>query len=351
MLKKRITLLFTLIICFAFSLEAQIVPITTADYGLYGYPLTVGYQKYSTDTNYVQKEKKISFIDDYNMTFNENRRLVKRQHFINGNKDRYTIFTYDDVTRDLLKEELFEANSKIVSTITHKYGYLGRLEEVLSVEYPVSLGGANKMVSKQTYKWNPKGQLSEYSIYGDDASRQKTIQYFYGPQDSLIYTLTTYGFNKNVEKTTYKRNFAHYLIEMTMFRNDEQTRRETYDLNDQYQVVGKKVYNGKNKLTLSYTYTYDEHNYMLSEIAKDNKGKWAIEYYYKYEKDKFFNWTKKITYDGWEPKYIETRVITYSNKDHFYQDLKDSDQKKVILDKDKKPATLKFQEETEARSE
>ncbi len=104
------------------------------------------------------------------------------------------------------------------------------------------------MVSRQTYKWNPKGQLSEYSIYGDDASRQKTIQYFYGPQDSLIYTLTTYGFNKNVEKTTYKRNFAHYLVEMTMFRNDEQTRRETYDLNNQYQVVGKKVYNGKNKL-------------------------------------------------------------------------------------------------------
>jgi hypothetical protein len=53
---------------------------------------------------------------------------------------------------------------------------------------------------------------------------------------------------------------------------------------------------------------------MLSEIAKDNKGKWAIEYYYKYEKDKFFNWTKKITYDGWEPKYIETRVITFLSR-------------------------------------
>lgn len=74
------------------------------------------------------------------------------------------------------------------------------MEEVVEVNYPASLGGANKMVSRQTYKWNPKGQLSEYSIYGDDASRQKTIQYFYGPQDSLIYTLTTYGFNKNVEE-------------------------------------------------------------------------------------------------------------------------------------------------------
>lgn len=351
MLKNRTYLLIAFLFCSVFVSKAQIVPVTTSDYGLMGYPLTVRYQKYETDTNYKQKNKRTSFIDDYQMTFNENRRLVERQHYIGGNKDRFSVFTYDDVTRDLLKEELFEANKKVVSTINHKYGYLGRLEEVVEVNYPASLGGANKMVSRQTYKWNPKGQLSEYSIYGDDASRQKTIQYFYGPQDSLIYTLTTYGFNKNVEKTTYKRNFAHYLVEMTMFRNDEQTRRETYDLNNQYQVVGKKVYNGKNKLTLTYTYTYDEHNYMLSEIAKDQKGRWAIEYYYKYEKDKFFNWTKKTTYDGWEPKYIETREFTYSKKDHFYDDLKDADQKKVIKVQEVPPAKLKFQEETEARSE
>ncbi|MFA7081279.1 MAG: hypothetical protein WC135_01585 [Bacteroidales bacterium] len=349
MLKTRIYLLFALLISSAFLLEAQIVPVTTMDYGLMGYPLTIRYQKYATDTNFAQKEQKQSFIDDYQMTFNENRRLVQRQHFISGNKDRYTVFTYDEVTRDLLKEELFEANAKIVSTINHKYGYLGRVEEVITVEYPASLGGANKMVSKQTYKWNAKGQLSEYSVYGDYASREKTIEYYYGPQDSLIYTLTTYGFNKNIEKTTYKRDFKHHLIEMTAFRNDQQVRRETYDLNDLFLVVGKKVYNGKNKLTLSYTYTYDEHNYMLSEVAKDKNKKWAIEYYYKYEKDKFFNWTKKTTYDGWEPKYIETRAITYSDKDHFYQDLKDADQKKVILNYGKEPETLKFQEDTKGR--
>ncbi len=350
MLKSRIFLLVSLLFCSVFISNAQIVPVTTMDYGLMGYPLSVRYQKYETDTNYSQKDKRTSFIDDYTLIFNENRRLVERQHYIGGNKDRYSIFTYDNTTRDLLKEELFEANKKIVSTITYKYGYLGRLEEVVEVNYPASLGGANKMVSRQTYKWNQKGQLSEYSTYGDDASMQKTIQYFYGPQDSLIYTLTTYGFNKNVEKTTYKRNFAHYLIEMTMFRNDRQTRRETYDLNDNFQIIGKKIYNAKNKLTLTYTYTYDEHNYMLSEIAKDQKGRWAIEYYYKYEKDKFFNWTKKTTYDGWEPKYIETREFSYSLKEHFYDDLKDADQKKVIKVEETPPARLKFQQETEARS-
>ncbi|MDR0971191.1 MAG: hypothetical protein LBM25_02260 [Bacteroidales bacterium] len=323
---------FALLLLFLFESKAQIVPVSTEDYGLMGYPMEVKYQKYETDTNYNQKEKQVSFIDDYTMEFDKNRRLIKRQHFIKGNKDRYTIFTYDTITRNLLKEELFEASGKVVSTITHSYNYLGRLEEVVSVEYPLSLGGANKMVSKQTYKWNRKGQLSEYTTFGDDASKQKTIEYFYGPQDSLIYTLTTYGFNKNVEKTTYKRDFKHYVIEVTFFRNDKQTRRETFLLNDKNQIIEKKIFDPNDKITLTYNYTYDEHNYVLSEIAKDKKGRWAIEYYYKYDKDKFFNWTKKTTYDGWEPKYIETRKITYFDKEHFYQDLKDFDQKKVIFD-------------------
>jgi hypothetical protein len=348
--KYRVYLLVLLLLCIGFGSNAQIVPISTDDYKLMGYPLKMRYQKFETDTNYSQKLKRTSYIEDYELTFNENRKLIQRQHYIGENKDRYSVFTYDNISRYLLKEELFEANNKIVSTITHSYNYLGRLAEVVEVNYPASLGGANKVVFRQSYKWNEKGQLSQYTTFGDDASKQKTIEYFYGPQDSLIYTLTTYGFNKNVEKTTYKRNFAHYLIEMTIFRNDSQVRRETYDLNDKFQMVGKKVYNGKNKLTLTYNYTYDEHNYMLSEIAKDQKGNWAIEYYYKYEKDKFFNWTKKITYDGWEPKYIETRVFTYSDKEHFYDDLKDKDQKKVIKDTEKSPSTLQFQQETEARS-
>ena len=350
MLKKRIYLLVALLFCSAYISQAQMVPVSTKDYGLMGYPLTVRYQKYETDTTYKEQGKRTSFIDDYQMTFNENRQLIERQHYIGENKDRYSIFSYD-INCHLQKEELFEANKKIVSTINYNYGYLGRLENVIAVEYPASLGGANKMASKKTYKWNEKGQLSEYSTYSDDASLQKTIQYFYGPQDSLIYTLSTYGYNKNVEKTTYKRDYKHNLVEMTMFRNDSQVRRETYDLNDLFQIVGKKVYNGKDKLTLTYTYTYDEHNYMLSEIAKDEKGVWAIEYYYKYEKDSFFNWTKKTTYDGWEPKYIETREFTYSNKEHFYDDLKDADKKKVIKDEQVEPPTHKSYEDSDRRSE
>jgi hypothetical protein len=331
-MKYKVYFLVAILFVLSFGAKAQLIPNTTKDYGFMGYPTKVHYQKYDTDTNYKQLDKRISFIDESELTFNEDRQLVNRTYFIKGNKDRYSTFTYD-INRHLQKEELFEPNGKIVSTITYSYGYLGRLEQVLTVDHPQSLGGANKMVSKETYKWNNKGQITEYSIYGDDASLQTTIQYYYGPQDSLIYTLTTHGYNKNVEKTTYRRDFKYNVIEMTMFRNDSQIRRETYLWNDKNQIVEKKIYNAKNKLNLTYTYTYDEHGFMLSEIAKDKDGKMAIEYYYKYEKDKFFNWTKKITYDGWNPKYIEERQFTYSNKEYFYDDLKDYDTKKVILER------------------
>ena len=178
--KYRVYLLVLLLLCIGFGSNAQIVPISTDDYKLMGYPLKMRYQKFETDTNYSQKLKRTSYIEDYELTFNENRKLIQRQHYIGENKDRYSVFTYDNISRYLLKEELFEANNKIVSTITHSYNYLGRLAEVVEVNYPASLGGANKVVFRQSYKWNEKGQLSQYTTFGDDASKQKTIEYYYG---------------------------------------------------------------------------------------------------------------------------------------------------------------------------
>ena len=57
MLKTKIYLLFALLISSAFALEAQIVPVTTSDYGLMGYPITIRYQKYATDTNFAKKNR------------------------------------------------------------------------------------------------------------------------------------------------------------------------------------------------------------------------------------------------------------------------------------------------------
>ena len=88
--------------------------------------------------------KRKSFIDDYEITFNENRKLTSKVNYIDGQKDRYSVVSYN-VNKSIDKEELFEPNGKIVSTVSYNYAYLGRLSEVITVEYPASLGGANKI--------------------------------------------------------------------------------------------------------------------------------------------------------------------------------------------------------------
>jgi hypothetical protein len=135
-----------------------------------------------------------------------------------------------------------------------------------------------------------------------------------------------------VDKVTYKRDFKHSLIEKINIRNDKQTRRETYSYNDKGLLEQKEVYNGKNKKLLTYTYKYDQHNYMIEEIAVNDKDVRTIEYYYKYEKDKFFNWTKRTVYDIWDVKYTEIRKIEYEDKEHWYEEMKDADTKRVVRD-------------------
>lgn len=277
------------------------------------------------------KNQRTSFIEDYNLVFNAERQLTERVNYIDGKKDRYVTFEYDN-NRHLEKETLMESNNKIVSITEYSYNYLGRIAEITTVEYPQSRGGANTVVRKESYEYNKKGQQIKQIISSDNNRECRTTEYFYGPQDSLIYTITTYSYNKNVDKVTYKRDFNHTLIEKINIRNDKQTRRETYSYNDKGLLETKEVYNGKNKRLLTYSYKYDQHNYMTEEIAVNESGQRSIEYYYKYEKDKFFNWTKRTVYDVWDVKYTEVRKIEYEDKEHWYEDEKDAETKRVVKD-------------------
>jgi hypothetical protein len=277
------------------------------------------------------KNQRTSFIEDYQLTFNDQRQLIERTNYINGKKDRYSTYEYDN-NRQLFKETLLEANNKIVSVTEYTYNYLGRIAEITTIEYPQSRGGANTVVRHESYEYNKKGQQIKHIISSDNSKESRTTQFFYGPQDSLIYTITTYSYNKNVDKVTYKRDFKHSLIEKINIRNDKQTRRETYSYNDKGLLEQKEVYNGKNKKLLTYTYKYDQHNYMIEEIAVNDKDVRTIEYYYKYEKDKFFNWTKRTVYDIWDVKYTEIRKIEYEDKEHWYEEMKDADTKRVVRD-------------------
>lgn len=329
MRKQAKKLLLAIALLSSWQAYSQVTPHTTTDYHLEGYPKQVRYMKFESDS--ALKNQRTSFIEDYQLTFNDQRQLIERTNYINGKKDRYSTYEYDN-NRQLFKETLLEANNKIVSVTEYTYNYLGRIAEIITIEYPQSRGGANTVVRHESYEYNKKGQQIKHIISSDNSKESRTTQFFYGPQDSLIYTITTYSYNKNVDKVTYKRDFKHSLIEKINIRNDKQTRRETYSYNDKGLLEQKEVYNGKNKKLLTYTYKYDQHNYMIEEIAVNDKDVRTIEYYYKYEKDKFFNWTKRTVYDIWDVKYTEIRKIEYEDKEHWYEEMKDADTKRVVRD-------------------
>lgn len=328
MKKKGIGFVLLTVLFWGFQGFSQVSMHTSLDYQLLGYPSSVRYMKWeSADSTLINQ--RTSFIDDYQLVFNENRQLVERINYINGQKDRYTKYEYDN-NRHLVRETLMEANNKIVSVTTYKYNYIGRVAEIEVVDYPQSRGGANTVVRKEYYEYRDNGQVSKYKVFSDNRKDSRETSYFYGPQDSLIYTITTYSYNKNVDRVNYKRDYKHDVIEKTVIRNDKQTRRETYQYNEKGLLKEKTIYNRNDEKLLTYSYKYDQHNYMTEETAIDNKGVKTIEYYYKYEKDQYFNWTKRVTYDGWEEKYTEKRDIKYLDKEHWYEDLKDAETKRVI---------------------
>lgn len=306
---------------------SQDIPNMTKDYDLSGYPSSVRYMKFESDS--ALKSQRTSFIDDFQLEFNNIRQLTERVNFIDGKKDRYINYVYDN-NKQLVKKTLMEANNKIVAVTTYEYNYLGRLAKAVEIEYPQSRGGANTTMRTEEFFYNAKGLLSKYTVDSQNERENKVVEYFYGPQDSLIHTISTFSFTKNVDKVTFKRDYKHDVIEKIMVRNDKQTRRETFERNDKGLVVKKEVFNAKDKKLLTYTYEYDVHNYMTSEIAVNDRGVKTIEYYYQYEKDKFFNWTKRITFDSWTEKYTEIRKIEYWDKEYWYEDLKDADTKRVI---------------------
>lgn len=326
-MKQIKQIFFGLFSILAINSIAQVSPCNTNDFNLFGYPKQMRYMKFEADTNI--KTQRTSFIEDYQLIFDNKRLLVERVNFISGQRDRSTTYEYNS-KRQLVKETLKEKDGKIVVVISYTYNNIGRLATVSEIEYPNSKGGANKTIRNEVYTYNTKGLLVEKDINSDNSYGNKNIKYFYGPADSLISTITTYSYNSNVDKVNYKRAFNNLLIEAIWYRNDQMTRRETYEWDDDANLIGKEVYNKKDKKILTYTYTYDPHGNRTSEIAVDNKQVKTIEYYYKYEKDKYFNWTKRTMYDGWDVKYTEIRSFDYFDKTHFYEDMKDADTGRVM---------------------
>ncbi|MBR1769558.1 MAG: hypothetical protein IJ748_03780 [Bacteroidales bacterium] len=330
-MKKNFFIISAVLFLCLQSLMAQVSPHTTGDFNLWAYPQTLRYMKFEADTSI--KNQRSSFIEDYQLNFSDGRLLQERINFIDGKQDRKTTYEYNN-KRQLVKETLSEKDGKIVNVITYEYNNIGRLAAMKEVSYPNSRGGANKVIKEELLTYNSKGLLVEKQVNSDNKGGNKLIKYFYGPADSLIATVTTYKHNSNVDKVNYKRAFNNLVVECTRLRNDKLTKRETFEWDDNARIVKKEVYSRDNKKILSYTYSYDEHGNVISEIALDDKNVKTIDYSYTYEKDKFFNWTKRLIYDNDNLKYTEIRSIDYFGKTHFYEDMKDADTGRILKDKE-----------------
>lgn len=328
-MNKKSLFIILITLLFVLSSKSQNVVYRTTDFNLQGYPKTVRYMKFVSDSSL--KQQRVSYIEDYQLVFNDKRLLTERINFINGQRDRTSKYEYNN-RMQLISETIVELDGRIASNTTYTYNNIGRLATVTEVSYPNSRGGANRVERKEENTYNTKGLLVEKLVTSDNTYGNKLIQYFYGPADSLISTITTYPNNSNVEKLTIKRAYNNLAMEKIWTRNDKQTRREVYDYDNSGLLITKEVYSPNNKKLLTYTYEYDEHFNVVSETAVDTKNVKSIEYTYEFKKDKFFNWTKRTMYDSWAVKYTEVRSIEYFDKTHFYEDQKDYDTKRILRD-------------------
>lgn len=330
--KKSLFIIGALLFGTLFSM-AQDIAYRTTDFNLQGYPKSVRYMKFVSDSSL--KQQRISYIEDYQLIFNAQRLLVERVNLINGNRDRTTKYEYNK-RRQLVSETIYEIDGRIASQTIYTYNNIGRLSMMVEVSYPNSRGGANRIERKEENTYNTKGLLVERLVTSDNVYGNKLMKYYYGPADSLISMVTTYNNNANEEKLTIKRAFNNLPIEKIWSRNDKMTRRETYDYDNNGFLKTKEVFSDRNIKLLTYTFEYDEHFNVISEIAVNNKNTKSIEYTYELKKDKFFNWTKRIMYDSWAVKYTEVRSIEYFDKTHFYENQKDFDTKRILRDDEEK---------------
>jgi DNA end-binding protein Ku len=97
----------------------------------------------------------------------------------------------------------------------------------------------------------------------------------------------------------------------------------TLSLSIKEQDIGFNMLEKKTKSRVKYKKTCVDCNDKEIKTEDIVKG-------YQYEKDKYFNWTKRITFDSWTEKYTEIRKIDYLEKEYWYEDLKDADTKRVI---------------------
>ena len=204
---------------------------------------------------------------------------------------------------------------------------------------------------RYTYKYNNKHQLVTKFLFNFDGSLSNKFVYTYDNEENMI-TEDSYKTDGSlIQSCDYKYDKSKNIIEERCNKNEENIK--IYDSADKYEnycpgtnydykykdnkVIEKRILNTDGTLRKKYVYKYDikgnkiGFDYVLYvngmkwkvETIYDNKGN-EIEgniynengdiesiTQYKYELDKWGNWTQRITFSNNVPQSITTRKISY----------------------------------------
>ena len=202
----RIKFLLLLVSCIfsAIISYSQVSPCRTIDFNLQGYPKSVRYLKFESDSSL--KQQRVSYIEDYQLFFDADRLLTERVYYINGQRDRSVKYEYNN-KRQLVKETVYEKDNRIACTTEYTYNNIGRLSGVTEISYPQSRAGANTTERTEIYTYNSRGLLTEKDIHSDNIYANKNIKY-YCSQNKCFLFKTINQFMMPIKENNGKKGYV-----------------------------------------------------------------------------------------------------------------------------------------------
>jgi len=143
--------------------------------------------------------------------------------------------------------------------------YSGKNEEICLLESVTSDG------EKYNYEYDDQNRITKESNYDKSGNLQSEKIFIYNGNDLVRIE----GFN--VTKKEYEKNGNNIIVYATakdnMFRY-----KETFQLNNDGDIIKKELYDNNGELLRTMEYTYDQSGKMVKETFRNKKGEYNYEY-------------------------------------------------------------------------
>jgi hypothetical protein len=229
------------------------------------------------------------------------RLLVSNSWFSDGRLDEKTVFTYKEDSKEIIKEETFDAYDKLLEYKEYSYQkgnlilkefydsygemYSGRKYEYSSEGRMIREYFLDELGEPQTffdYAYDDSGRRSEWKINSVDDGLLAVTQYVY--ENGIVKSVNSYDVNgEMVDSFKYKYDsgntteFVHYGPESDLINYVE------YEYDDSSKLTRELKFMMNNKLSKIINYEYDKDGNVSRETVYDNEGN--IQQYFTYEYD------------------------------------------------------------------